>query len=63
MSDYDIYLDVIDDVEKRIEDDNEYPVVKDSRMKMLCFLFLNLKKIVFTYILYNVTKKDENKSE
>ena len=32
MSEYNTYIDAIDDIEDRITDDRKYPVVKDNKV-------------------------------
>ena len=60
-NEYDIYTDTIDEIENRIEDNNKFPVVEDSKIKILCKLILEFIKIILNYLKYNIsnaTKKE-----
>ena len=61
VNEYDIYTDTIDEIENRIEDNNKFPVVEDSKIKILCKLILEFIKIILNYLKYNIsnaTKKE-----
>ena len=61
MSEYNTYIDAIDDIEDRITDDRKYPVVKDTKVKKCCKISLELLKIMINYLKYdikNATKKE-----
>ena len=61
INEYDIYTDTIDEIENRIEDNNKFPVVEDSKIKILCKLILEFIKIILNYLKYNIsnaTKKE-----
>ena len=61
MSEFNTYIDTIDDIEDRITDDRKYPVVKDNKVKKCCKVSFEFLKIVIDYLKYdikNATKKE-----
>ena len=61
MSEFNTYIDTIDDIEDRITDDRKYPVVKDNKVQKCCKVSLEFLKIVIDYLKYdikNATKKE-----
>ena len=50
MSEYNTYIDAIDDIEDRITDDRKYPVVKDNKLKHLFMLILEFLKVMINYM-------------
>ena len=60
MSEFNTYIDTIDDIEDRITDDRKYPVVKDNKLKHLFMLILEFLKVMINYLKYyiNATKKE-----
>ena len=60
MSEYNTYIDAIDDIEDKITDDRKYPVVKDNKLKHLFMLILEFLKVMINYLKYyiNATKKE-----
>ena len=61
MSEFNTYIDTIDDIEDRITDYRKYPVVKDNKVKKCCKVSLEILKIVIDYLKYdikNATKKE-----
>ena len=61
MSEFNTYIDAIDDIEDRITDDTKYPVVKNNKVKTCCKVSLEFLKIVINYLKYdimNATKKE-----
>jgi hypothetical protein len=46
LSEYEAYIQTIDDVEERITDDNKFPVIKDNKIKRCCKHTLEVTKIV-----------------
>ena len=66
----DMYIQSIDEVESRIDDDNKFPVVKDSKIKICCKTTLELTKVLINYLKYNINNasketksKSNNKNE
>ena len=60
MSEYNTYIDAIDDIEDIITDDRKYPVVKYNKLKHLFMLILEFLKVMINYLKYyiNATKKE-----
>ena len=54
MSEYNTYIDAIDDIEDRVTDDRKYPVVKDNKVKRCCKISLEFLKIVINYLKYDI---------
>jgi len=54
ISEYDAYIASIDEVENRIIDDTQFPVIKDNKIKSCCYATLELLKISLNYIKYNI---------
>ena len=63
ISEYEAYMEAIDDVEERIIDNNEFPVIKDYKIKRCCMHTLELTKFIITFIRYKIdATKKENQS-
>ena len=54
VTEYDAYMDVIDEVENRIVDDTKYPVVRDSKIKRCCQITLEITKVIINYLKLNI---------
>ena len=57
-----IYVDAIDIIESRIEDDNKFPVVEDNRLKIILKMIFEFIKFMINYLKYNIvngTKKEK----
>ena len=54
LSEYDMYMTSIDEVENRIIDDTKFPVVRDSKIKTCCYATLELLKIGINYLKVNI---------
>ena len=61
LSEMDMYMTTLDEVENRIIDDTKFPVVKDNKIKTCCYATLELLKMSLNYIKYNInaTKKKQ----
>ena len=65
----DMYIQSIDEVESRIDDDAKFPVVKDNKIKICCKTTLELTKVLINYLKYNInnaskeTKKQNQQQE
>ena len=60
-NEYDSYIDTVDELENRIDDDNKFPVIEDNKIKILCRLIFEFIKIILNYLKYNIsnaTKKE-----
>ena len=59
ISEYDVYIATMNELEERIENDNKYPVIEDNKIKKFCKFTLELSKLFIIYILYkDATKKN-----
>lgn len=58
MSEYEIYVDAIDIIQHRIEDDTKYPVVEDNNIKNCCKVALEFAKFLINH--YMSSKKKTN---
>ena len=70
ICEYEAYIQSIDEVENRIDDDNKFPVVKDNKIKICCKTTLELTKVFINYLKYNINnapketkRKSNNKNE
>ena len=59
LAELDMYLTTIDQMEERIIDDDKYPVVRDSKIKICCKYSLEISKILINYLKMNI--KNEKK--
>ena len=70
ICEYEAYIQSIDEVENRIDDDSRFPIVKDNKIKICCKTTLELTKILINYLKYNINNasketksKSNNKNE
>ena len=66
ICEYEAYIQSIDEVENRIDDDNKFPVVKDNKIKICCKTTLELTKALINYLKYNINnapKETKSKSK
>ena len=54
LSEYEMYMTTLDEVENRIIDDTKFPVVRDSKIKTCCYATLELLKIGINYLKVNI---------
>ena len=59
VSEYDMYITSIDEIENRIIDDRKFPIIRDNKIKRCCEATLELSKIIINYLKYNI--KNEKK--
>ena len=61
MNEYETYIDTIDEIENRVEDDSKFPVVENGRIKMSFQIIFEFTKIPINYLMnfniHDVTKK------
>ena len=60
VSEYDMYITSIDEIENRIIDDRKFPIIRDNKIKRCCEATLELSKIIINYLKYNI--KNEKKA-
>ena len=64
-AEYQAYIQSIDEVENRIDDDSRFPIVKDNKIKICCKTTLELTKILINYLkcnINNASKETKSKS-
>ena len=61
-SEYDTYVDTIDEIENRIVDDGRFPIVRDNRIKTCCYATLELLKISINYLKVNIRDGSKKKT-
>ena len=61
LSELDMYMTTINDVENRIIDDTKFPVVKDSKIKTCCYATLELLKLNLNYLKVNINNASKKK--
>ena len=64
-AEYDVYIQSIDEVENRIDDDSKFPVLQDNKIKICCKTTLELTKVFINYLKYNInnaSKETKSKS-
>ena len=54
LTEYDTYVDTIDEIENRIVDDSKFPIVRDDKIKTCCYATLELLKIAINYLKVNI---------
>ena len=62
----DEYLDTIDLIEKRVANNNQFPVINNSKIKQLCMIFFEIIKVVIYYIKHSINRnatKSETKTK
>jgi len=66
VSEFDMYITSIDEIENRIVDDRKIPIIRDSKIKRCCEATLEISKIIINYLKYsinNATQERENKTK
>jgi hypothetical protein len=61
MSEYGTYIETMDDIEDRIVNDNNYPIIRDNKIKRCCAISLEFLKIIFEYLKSNTNATKESK--
>ena len=62
----DEYLDAIDLIENRVANNNQSPVIKNSKVKQFCIILFEFIKVVIYYIKYSINRnvtKTETKTK
>ena len=65
MNECDMYLDTVDVIEDRIEDDTKFPIVRDNKIKQIFRVILEFLKVIINYLKYHIdaTQKGKAKDE
>ena len=59
VAEYEAYIQSIDEVENRIDDNSRFPVVKDNKIKICCKTTLEITKALINYLKYNIRNVSE----
>ena len=62
LSEYEMYMTTIDEVENRIIDDTKFPIVRDNKIKTCCYATLELLKISLNYLKINIRDASKKKT-
>ena len=62
LTEYDAYVDTIDEIENRIVDDSKFPLVRDNRIKTCCYATLELMKIAINYLKVSIRDGSKKKT-
>ena len=60
---YDAYINTIDEMEHRIEDDDKFPVVEDGAVKTIFKIIFEFLKMILNYLKYNITNAPEKEKQ
>ena len=66
VSEYEAFIQSIDEIENRIVDDRKFPIIRDNKIKRCCEATLELSKIIINYLKYNIknaTEESRDKSK
>ncbi len=63
LSEYDMYLTSIGEIENRIVDDSKFPIIRDNKIKRCCQATLELSKIVINYLKYNINNATQERRQ
>ena len=65
MNECDMYLDTVNVIEGRIEDDTRFPIVRDTKLKQIFRVLLEFLKVFINYLKYYIdaTQKSKAKDE
>ena len=65
VNEIDIYSDTIDTIEEMIDNDNVFPIVQDSKVKLFLKMILEFIKFIINYLKNSIdgAKKGEPKGE
>ena len=61
MSEYDMYLTSIDEVENRTIDDTKFSVVKNYKIKNCCKIALESSELVINFLKIDINAKKEKR--
>jgi len=59
MSDYNTYINTIDVIEDSVIDDTKFPIVKDTKIKQICRVFLEFLKVIINYLKFYIDAPKE----
>ena len=62
LSEYEMYMTSIDEMENRIIDDTKFPIVRDNKIKTCCYATMELLKITINYLKVNIRDASKKKT-
>ena len=62
LSEYEMYMTSLNEMENRIIDDTKFPVVRDNKIKTCCYATLELLKIGINYLKINIRDASKKKT-
>ena len=62
LSEYEMYMTSLNEMENRIIDDTKFPVVRDNKIKTCCYATLELLKIGINYLKVNIRDASKKKT-
>ena len=63
MNECDMYLDTVNLIEGRIEDDTRFPIVRDTKLKQIFRVLLEFVKVIINYLKYYIDATQKNKAK
>ena len=63
MNECDMYLDTVNLIEGRIEDDTRFPIVRDTKLKQIFRVLLEFLKVIINYLKYYIDATQKNKAK
>ena len=60
---YDAYINTIDEMEQRIEDDGKFPVVEGGTVKTIFKIIFEFLKMILNYLKYNIINGIEKEKQ
>jgi hypothetical protein len=63
MNDCDMYLDTVNVIEGRIEDDTRFPIVRDTKLKQIFRVLLEFLKVIINYLKYYIAATQKSKAK
>ena len=62
LSEYEMYMTSLNEMENRIIDDTKFPIVRDNKIKTCCYATLELLKISLNYLKINIRDASKKKT-
>ena len=60
---HDMYIDTIEEIENRIEDDDKFPVVEENTIKTIFKMLFEFLKMILNYLKYNILNAAEKEKQ
>ena len=62
LSEYEMYMTTLNEMENRIIDDTKFPIVRDNKIKTCCYATMELLKIGINYLKVNIRDASKKKT-